>query len=92
MLFAWAKTAHSVPIACRAAVEFHHAIKLRHNESAPLIGLGKTYLALGQLKKAVPRFRRAVQADKKNDEAKSLLQSTKKLISDKKPVPVANCG
>jgi len=91
MLFEWATETHKVPLACRAQAEYKRATKLRHHEAAPLIGLGKTFLAIGQLNNAVGPFRRAARVDKQDTTARTLLQSTQELIRKNTKVKVATC-
>lgn len=91
MLFAWARQSKSVPLDCRAQREYRRAHKLRPSQSAPLVGLGKTFLAIGQLKKALNPFKRAVRIDKQSTVARSLLTSTQDLIRKKTRVTVASC-
>jgi O-antigen ligase len=91
MLFEWGKQDHSVSIMCRAQSEYRHASKLRRSQPAPLVGLGKTFLALGQLDKAVHPFRRAARLDKQSTTARELLRSTQDLINKHTNIPVAHC-
>jgi O-antigen ligase len=92
MLFAQARRRHSAAIMCRAQAEYRNAIRLRPDEPSPFVGLGKTFLALGDLERAVAPFRRAARFDKSNlTNARSLLKSTQDLIAQNKSIPVTHC-
>ena len=92
MLFSWGTERRSVSLMCRAQGEYIRSSKLRRNEPTTLVGLGKTFLALGNLEHAVPPFRRAARFDKLGvTNAKSLLSSTQDLIKKHTAVKLVNC-